>query len=119
MCPRPPAATPAVACRSATPGRGPATATSSARPRTARSTRHGGSVPVLFGKFRILGKLALLVLVPLLGVGTLSVPIVVNRISAAPDARDTSDVVKLAGRGGSALHELQEERLLSIGYYFQ
>src|SRR4051812_21916939 len=98
----------------------PVTAASSTlRRRTARSTRHGGSVPVLFGKFRILGKLALLVLVPLLGVVTLSVPIVVNRINAATDARDTSDVVKLAGRVGSAVHELQEERLLSIGYYFQ
>src|SRR3954447_15228646 len=118
MCPRPPAATPAVACRSATPGRGPATATSSARPRTARSTRHGGSDPVLFGKFRILGKLALLVLVPLLGVVALSVPIIVTRISDAQDAQRTSETVQLATRVSSAIQELQEERLLSIGFMF-
>jgi signal transduction histidine kinase len=74
---------------------------------------------VLFGKFRILGKLALLVLVPLLGVVALSVPIVLNRIGVATDARDTSNTVKLAARVGSAVQELQEERLLSIGYYFQ
>jgi signal transduction histidine kinase len=74
---------------------------------------------VLFGKFRILGKLALLVLIPLLGVVALSVPIVVNRINAATSAGDTFDAVKLASRVGSAVQELQEERLLSVGYYFQ
>ncbi|GGL05506.1 sensor histidine kinase [Mangrovihabitans endophyticus] len=73
---------------------------------------------MLFGKFRILGKLALLVLVPLLGVVALSVPIVVNRIQAAQDAQDVSDTVRLATRVGSAVQELQEERLLSVGYLF-
>jgi signal transduction histidine kinase len=71
---------------------------------------------VLFGKFRILGKLALLVLVPLLGVVALSVPIVVNRIDAARDAQRISDSVELATRVGSVVQELQEERLLSVGY---
>ena len=71
---------------------------------------------MLFGKFRILGKLALLVLVPLLGVVALSVPIVVNRIDAARDAQNTADLVELATQVGSAVQELQEERLLSIGY---
>jgi signal transduction histidine kinase len=83
------------------------------------ATRHGGSVPVLFGKLRILGKLALLVLVPLLGVVALSVPIVVNRIDVAGTAQDTSDTIELAARVGSAVQELQAERLLSIGYYFK
>jgi len=74
---------------------------------------------VLFGKFRILGKLALLVLVPLLGVVALGVPIVLNRIGVARDAQSVSDRIQLAVRVGSAVQELQEERLLSIGYYFR
>jgi signal transduction histidine kinase len=73
---------------------------------------------VLFGKFRILGKLALLVLVPLLGVVALSVPIIVTRISDAQDAQRTSETVQLATRVSSAIQELQEERLLSIGFMF-
>ena len=73
---------------------------------------------MLFGKFRILGKLALLVLVPLLGVVALSVPIIVNRISAAQDAQKISDTVQLATRVGSAVQEMQEERLLSVGFLF-
>ncbi|MEV6601398.1 nitrate- and nitrite sensing domain-containing protein [Actinoplanes sp. NPDC051346] len=73
---------------------------------------------MLFGKLRILGKLTLLVLVPLIGVIALAVPIVVNRIDVARDAQDTSDAVQLATRVGSALQELQEERLLSVSYLF-
>ena len=73
---------------------------------------------MLFGKFRILGKLALLVLVPLLGVVALSVPIIINRVDAARDAQATSDTVELASRVGTAVQELQEERLLAIGYLF-
>ncbi|MET0425011.1 MAG: nitrate- and nitrite sensing domain-containing protein, partial [Actinoplanes sp.] len=73
---------------------------------------------MLFGKFRILGKLALLVLVPLLGVVGLSVPIIVGRISDAQDAQTISDRVALATRVGTAVQELQEERLLSVGYRF-
>ena len=71
---------------------------------------------MLFGKFRILGKLGLLVLVPLLGVVALSVPIIVNRIDAARDAQRTADTIELATQVGSTVQELQEERLLSIGY---
>ncbi|MEU7907919.1 nitrate- and nitrite sensing domain-containing protein [Actinoplanes sp. NPDC049118] len=73
---------------------------------------------MLFGKFRILGKLTLLVLVPLIGVVALAVPIVVNRVDAARDAQSISDKVELANRVGSAVQELQEERLLSVGYLF-
>ena len=73
---------------------------------------------MLFGKFRIRGKLTLLVLVPLIGVVALAVPIVVNRVGVARDAQATSDAVHLASRVGSAVQELQEERLLSMGYLF-
>jgi signal transduction histidine kinase len=71
---------------------------------------------VLFGRFRILGKLTLLMLIPLLGVVALSIPIIVNRIDAARDAQRISDTIDLAKRVGSTVQELQEERLLSIGY---
>lgn len=71
---------------------------------------------MLFGKFRILGKLALLVLVPLLGVLALTVPIIINRADAASEAQDTSDNVQLATEVSSAILELQEERLLSVGF---
>jgi signal transduction histidine kinase len=71
---------------------------------------------VLFGKFRILGKLALLVLVPLIGVVALTIPIIVNRASAAQDAQDTSNQVQLATRVSTALQQLELERLLSVGF---
>jgi hypothetical protein len=71
---------------------------------------------VLFGRLRILGKLGLLVLVPLLGVVALSVPIVVDRINTAERAQHSSNVVKLATQVSSAVQELQQERLLSVGY---
>jgi signal transduction histidine kinase len=73
---------------------------------------------VLFGKFRILGKLTLLVLVPLIGVVVLALPIVANRIDVARKAQDTSDAIQLATQVGSAVQELQEERLLSVGFLF-
>ncbi|NMO53819.1 HAMP domain-containing protein [Actinoplanes sp. TBRC 11911] len=71
---------------------------------------------MLFGKFRILGKLALLVLVPLLGVVALSVPIVLDRISAAQDAQKEANEVAQAIRVSTALQALQTERILSVGF---
>jgi signal transduction histidine kinase len=71
---------------------------------------------VLFGKFRILGKLALLILVPLLGVVGLAIPVIYERINAAQIAQDHSDAVRRATSMSAALIELQEERLLSVGY---
>ena len=73
---------------------------------------------MLFGKFRILGKLTLLVLIPLLGVVALALPIIVNRIDVARQAQSTSDTALLATQVGSAVQELSEERLLSVGYLF-
>ncbi|GIF25190.1 signal transduction histidine kinase [Actinoplanes tereljensis] len=73
---------------------------------------------MLFGKFRILGKLALLVLVPLLGVVALSVPIIVTRINDAQNAQNITNTVQLGTRVSTAVQELQEERLLSIGFLF-
>jgi len=73
---------------------------------------------VLFGRLRLRGKLALLVLVPLLGVLALTAPIMLNRIDAAQDAQDTTDLVRLATEVGSTVQEMNEERLLSIGFLF-
>ncbi|MEU4562554.1 ATP-binding protein [Actinoplanes sp. NPDC023936] len=71
---------------------------------------------MLFGRFRILGKLALLVLVPLLGVVGLSIPVIYERIDAARIAQETSDTVLLATEVSSTLIEIQEDRLLAVGY---
>jgi signal transduction histidine kinase len=73
---------------------------------------------VLFGRLRILSKLGLLVLVPLLGVLALSVPIVANRVDVARAAQRTADAVALAVQVGSTVQELQDERLASVGYLF-
>ncbi|MDT4995429.1 MAG: hypothetical protein QOH97_5321 [Actinoplanes sp.] len=73
---------------------------------------------MLFGRLRILGKLALLMLAPLLGVLALSVPIVVNRVDVARAAQRTADAVALAVQVGSTVQELQDERLASVGYLF-
>ncbi len=73
---------------------------------------------MLFGKFRILGKLTLLVIVPLLGVVALSIPIIVSRVADAKSAQDTSNVVQVATQVSTAVQEIQEERLLSIGFLF-
>src|SRR5262249_24939253 len=94
-------------------------ATRMTRDRTAaRSTRLSGSGPVLFGKFRVLGKLRPMVGVPLPGRVGLSIAIVIDRISAARDAQNTSNVVALATRVSSAVQELQSERILSVGFEF-
>ncbi|MFF0375455.1 HAMP domain-containing sensor histidine kinase [Actinoplanes missouriensis] len=71
---------------------------------------------MLFGRFRILGKLALLVLVPLLGVVGLSIPVIYERVDAARIAQNTSDTVLLATEVSSTLIEIQEDRLLAVGY---
>ncbi|BFU41834.1 hypothetical protein KRMM14A1004_00710 [Krasilnikovia sp. MM14-A1004] len=64
------------------------------------------------------GKLALLILVPLLAVVGLSVPIIADRITVARDAQKVADLVALAVDAGTTVQELQEERLLSVGYFY-
>ncbi|RZU50756.1 signal transduction histidine kinase [Krasilnikovia cinnamomea] len=73
---------------------------------------------MFFGSLRMRGKLALLILVPLLGVVGLSVPIIADRITVARDAQKVAEVVALAVEVGTAVQELQEERLLSVGYFY-
>ncbi|MFI6760525.1 nitrate- and nitrite sensing domain-containing protein [Micromonospora sp. NPDC050417] len=71
---------------------------------------------MLLGRLRIRAKLALLVITPLLSMVGLAVPVVVERVNQASRAAETAETVRIAGRVGSLVQELQQERLLSIGY---
>ncbi|WP_422754387.1 nitrate- and nitrite sensing domain-containing protein [Micromonospora sp. WMMD708] len=70
---------------------------------------------MLLGRLRIRGKLALLVMVPLLCMAGLTVPVVWERASAAQRAGDIADRVRVASRVGTILQHLQQERLLAVG----
>ncbi|TDC76796.1 HAMP domain-containing protein [Micromonospora sp. KC606] len=70
---------------------------------------------MLLGKLRIRGKLAVLVIIPLLSMVGLAVPVVLDRVSEARRATDTSEAVRLANRVGSLVQDLQQERFLSVG----
>ena len=74
---------------------------------------------MLLGRLRIRGKLALLLIPPLLGMIALTVPVVVGRVQVAERASETAQTARLAGQVGSLIQELQQERLLSIGYLLQ
>jgi signal transduction histidine kinase len=65
---------------------------------------------------RIRGKLALLVTIPLLAVVVLAVPVVLGRVDQARRAADTARTVRVAGQVGSLIQDLQQERLLSVGF---
>ncbi|MFG2110396.1 sensor histidine kinase [Micromonospora chersina] len=70
---------------------------------------------MLLGRLRIRGRLALLVIIPLLSMVGLAVPVVLDRVAAAQRAVDTADMVRVASRIGSLVQDLQQERLLSVG----
>ncbi|KIR62794.1 sensor histidine kinase [Micromonospora haikouensis] len=69
----------------------------------------------MLARLRIRGKLALLVIVPLLSMVGLAVPIVLDRVATAGRAADTAEAVRVASRVGSLVQDLQQERLLSVG----
>jgi signal transduction histidine kinase len=69
---------------------------------------------VLLSRLRIRGKLILLVLIPLLAVVALTVPIVLNRVQQANRAGDTAAKVKVVGKVGEVIRDIQLERLLSV-----
>jgi signal transduction histidine kinase len=71
---------------------------------------------VLLGRLRIRGKLALLVIVPLLAMTGLAVPVVVGLVNSAGRASEVATAVQSANRIGSLLQDLERERLLSVGY---
>ncbi|MFI7577576.1 nitrate- and nitrite sensing domain-containing protein [Micromonospora sp. NPDC049497] len=70
---------------------------------------------MLLGRLRIRGKLALLVVVPLLSMVGLAVPVVLDRVAAAQRAGDIADQVRVASRIGTLVQDLQQERILSVG----
>ncbi|MDG4815737.1 nitrate- and nitrite sensing domain-containing protein [Micromonospora sp. WMMD956] len=69
----------------------------------------------MLARLRIRGKLALLVIVPLLSMVGLAVPIVLDRVATAGRAADTAEAVRVASRVGTLVQDLQQERLLSVG----
>ncbi len=71
---------------------------------------------MLLGRLRIRGKLALLCAIPLLAVGGLTVPLVLDQIRLADRAAGTASSVRAASGVGSLVQELQQERLLAVGY---
>jgi signal transduction histidine kinase len=73
-------------------------------------------VPGKVAPLRVQGKLALVMVVPLIGLITLAVPVVVDRMQEAGRAGDTADRVVQAGRVGAVVQALQQERLLSVAY---
>ncbi|MEU7996690.1 nitrate- and nitrite sensing domain-containing protein [Micromonospora sp. NPDC049060] len=70
---------------------------------------------MLLARLRIRGKLALLVVIPLLSMVALAVPAVLDRVAAAQRAGDIADRVRIASRIGSLVQDLQQERVLSVG----
>ncbi|MGK5518374.1 nitrate- and nitrite sensing domain-containing protein [Micromonospora sp. URMC 107] len=70
---------------------------------------------MLLARLRIRGKLALLLVIPLLSMVSLAVPAVLGRVAAAQRAGDTADRVRVASRIGSLVQDLQQERVLSVG----
>nr|MDT0660241.1 nitrate- and nitrite sensing domain-containing protein [Micromonospora sp. DSM 115978] len=71
---------------------------------------------MLLDRLRIRGKLALLVVIPLFSMVALAVPVVADRVSEARRAAQTAEAVDIAGRIGTLVQDLQQERLLSLGY---
>ncbi|MEU8017443.1 nitrate- and nitrite sensing domain-containing protein [Micromonospora parva] len=69
----------------------------------------------MLSRLRIRGKLALLVVIPLLTMVGLAVPVMLDRVAAAQRAGDTAERVRLASRVGSLVQDLQQERVLSVG----
>ncbi|MER5458218.1 nitrate- and nitrite sensing domain-containing protein [Micromonospora sp. NPDC002389] len=70
---------------------------------------------MLLDRLRIRGKLALLVLIPLLCMLGLTLPVVWERAGVAQRAGDIESTVKVASRVGTLLQHLQRERMLAIG----
>ncbi|MFI6762804.1 nitrate- and nitrite sensing domain-containing protein [Micromonospora sp. NPDC050417] len=71
---------------------------------------------MLLSRLRIRGKLAVLIIIPLFSMGALAVPVVVDRVDTASRAGQTATAVRTAGLVDTVAQDLQEERLLSVGY---
>ncbi|MFG2063302.1 ATP-binding protein [Micromonospora sp. NPDC048871] len=70
---------------------------------------------MLLDRLRIRGKLALLVLIPVLCMLGLTLPVVAERAGVARRAGDIASTVQVANRVGTILQHLQRERMLAVG----
>ncbi|HEX6755139.1 MAG TPA: nitrate- and nitrite sensing domain-containing protein, partial [Mycobacteriales bacterium] len=70
----------------------------------------------MFARLRVRQKLALLVLPLLVLIVVGAVPIVGGRFAAAASSTRTADAIQRAVRIGELVQELQQERLVSLGY---
>ncbi|MEV4497609.1 nitrate- and nitrite sensing domain-containing protein [Micromonospora arborensis] len=71
---------------------------------------------MLLDRLRIRGKLAVLLVIPLFSMTALAVPVVAERAGAAARADRAAVAARTAELVGTVVQELQEERLLSVGY---
>jgi signal transduction histidine kinase len=71
---------------------------------------------VLLNRLRMRGKLAVLVAIPLAVVVALSLVFAIGRVQRANVASDTARAVTATGQIGGVVAELQQERLVSIGF---
>lgn len=72
----------------------------------------------MFGRLRIRSKLALVVALPLLAVALLTLPSVFYAIGGLNRAEDIEQSMRVAHPVTALAFELQQERLLSLGYLF-
>jgi signal transduction histidine kinase len=72
--------------------------------------------PVLLGRLRIRGKLAALVMAPLLVVVSLTIGLTAGQVGRASDAANTVRSVDVASQIGVVVADLQEERLASVAF---
>src|SRR4051812_43265524 len=75
-----------------------------------------GSVSVLLGRFTVRGKLALLVLIPLVAIIALTLGAGIQLVQKAKRASDTATAVQDTATTASLARALQQERLISVGY---
>jgi signal transduction histidine kinase len=73
----------------------------------------------MFGSLRIRSKLALVVALPLLAVALLTLPSVFNAVGGLQRAEEIERSMRVATRVTALAFELQQERLLSLGYLFE
>jgi signal transduction histidine kinase len=71
---------------------------------------------VFLSRLRIRGKLALLVIIPLLAMIALVVPMIRGLVIDAEKATEINTIATVAGRVGPLLEDVQRERLLAVGY---
>ncbi|GAA3216364.1 nitrate- and nitrite sensing domain-containing protein [Dactylosporangium siamense] len=73
----------------------------------------------MLARLRIRGKLAVLLIAPLVAIVLLTVVVVVDRVGQAGRAADTARTARVAGDVGALIQDLQQERLMAVGYLVQ